>query len=78
SEFDYEIKTQLQVGDVFDLNILSVWFETSFFVGYTTFPQNYTVSPTLDGIGIHYSTFPGGPWNMSLSMGKTAVHKAGH
>ncbi|KAF8998948.1 hypothetical protein BDQ17DRAFT_1328548 [Cyathus striatus] len=66
NEFDYEIKTQLQVVD---LNILTVWFgkfETSFFVGYTTFPQNYTVSPTLDGIVIHYSAFPGGPWNVGL------------
>ncbi|KAF8986305.1 hypothetical protein BDQ17DRAFT_1335632 [Cyathus striatus] len=76
-EFNYEMKTQLQ-DHLSTLLLQFNRFKTSIFVGYTTFPQNYTISPTLDRTIIHYLTFLGGPLNVSLSMGKTALHKAGH
>ncbi|KAF8997968.1 hypothetical protein BDQ17DRAFT_1428658 [Cyathus striatus] len=73
NKFNYEMKTQLQVGNVFDLNIFTIWFETSFFVGYATFPQNYTVSPTLDRIVIHHSNFPGGCYDEGDMVNDTPV-----
>ncbi|KAF9003567.1 hypothetical protein BDQ17DRAFT_1409013 [Cyathus striatus] len=68
TELEYEMKTQLRVGDVFDLNIFTVGF-----VG-TGLHINF---PTLDGIVLLDLSFPGGTAN-HYNLGKTAVHEACH
>ncbi|KAF9003565.1 metalloprotease [Cyathus striatus] len=77
TELEYEMKTQLRIGDVFDLNIFTVGFVGTGLLGVATFPAEYIDFPTLDGIVLRDSSFPGGTAN-HYNLGKTAVHEAGH
>jgi hypothetical protein len=46
-------------------------------LGWATFPWNLASNPTMDGIVIHYASFPGGslaPYN----LGGTGSHESGH
>jgi len=46
-------------------------------LGWATFPWNLASNPTMDGIVIHYQSFPGGPL-APYNLGGTASHEAGH
>jgi hypothetical protein len=47
------------------------------FLGYGTFPLNYTIRPWADGVVILYSTLPGGTMP-NINLGKNLVHEVGH
>jgi hypothetical protein len=46
-------------------------------LGWATFPWNLAGNPNMDGIVIHYQSFPGGPL-APYNLGGTASHEAGH
>lgn len=71
------MKQSLRVGNARVLNIYSVGFKESSFLGYATFPWEYENDPKNDGVVILYSTVPGGtmtPYN----LGRVLTHEVGH
>jgi len=68
------LKTPTHEGDQRTLNI---WSTNTSFLGYATFPWDFTSAPKLDGIVIQWGSLPGGPI-ANFNEGKTASHEAGH
>ncbi|KAG8860467.1 hypothetical protein FRB91_002817 [Serendipita sp. 411] len=71
------MKKQLRVGGAETLNVYSVGLQTSQFLGYSSFPQNYNGNKLNDGILITYDVLPGGKWTQ-YNIGRTLTHEVGH
>jgi len=79
SDLEYEMKSQLRVGDSTSLNVYlgKPGAPDENLLGYATFPWDYQYDPSGDGIVILYSTLPGGDAD-HYNQGKTLTHEAGH
>lgn len=74
------MKKALRHGGKVDLNIYTVGFRSSDTVGllgYSTFPWEYSSSPTDDGVVVLFSSLPGGSIK-NYNLGHTVSHEAGH
>lgn len=58
-------------------NALNIWVVDFRYLGIATFPWDYAANPSIDGIRVHYSSFPGGSAT-NYDQGETATHEAGH
>jgi len=58
-------------------NALNIWVVDFRYLGIATFPWDYAASPSIDGIRVDYSSFPGGSAT-NYNLGETATHEAGH
>ncbi|KAG8822109.1 hypothetical protein FRC17_009652, partial [Serendipita sp. 399] len=71
------MKAALRVGGPETLNIYTVGLQSSRFLGWATFPQNYNGDKSGDGVVITYDTLPGGTWPQ-YNLGTTLTHEVGH
>ncbi len=69
-------KFALRKGAARDLNIYTAE-PGSGFVGYATFPVDYSAAPNLDGVVMLHSAMPGGS-STPYNLGDQAVHQVGH
>lgn len=58
-------------------NALNIWVVDFKYLGIATFPWDYAANPSIDGIRVDYSSFPGGS-AANYDLGETATHEAGH
>ncbi len=58
-------------------NALNIWVVDFKYLGIATFPWDYASNPSIDGIRVHYASFPGGSAT-NYDQGETATHEAGH
>ncbi len=58
-------------------NALNIWVVDFRYLGIATFPWDYAANPSIDGIRVDYSSFPGGSAT-NYDLGETATHEAGH
>ena len=58
-------------------NALNIWLVDFSNLGIATFPWDYSKSPSIDGIRVHYDSLPGGSI-ANFNLGETATHEAGH
>lgn len=75
STAEAQAKAALRVGGAATLNIYSSG--ACGYLGWATFPWQYSSAPSKDGVVILYSSVPGGtasPYN----LGDTATHEVGH
>ena len=72
---DRAMKNALHQGSGDDLNIYSC--VPGPYLGFATFPSNYSSQPNLDGVVILYSSLPHGG-EPNYDEGDTATHEVGH
>jgi hypothetical protein len=58
-------------------NALNIWVVDFKYLGIATFPWDYASQPSIDGIRVHFESFPGGSAT-NYDQGETATHEAGH
>ena len=76
STAEREAKAALRQGTADDLNIYSA-NPGGGYLGWATFPSDYSQRPSADGVVVLYGTLPGGdavPYN----LGDTGTHEVGH
>ncbi len=56
---------------------LNIWLVDFNYLGIATFPWDYSRSPGIDGIRVHYDSLPGGGI-ANYNLGETTTHEAGH
>jgi hypothetical protein len=76
SSTESSMKSALRQGSADDLNLYTC-VPSGGVLGFSTFPSDYSSSPTLDGVVVLYSTFPGGA-STPYNLGDTVVHEVGH
>jgi Pregnancy-associated plasma protein-A len=72
---EFQMKSALRIGDASTLNIYTN--AAAGFLGYATFPWDYSSFPTDDGVVVLFDSLPGGdaaPYN----LGDTGTHEVGH
>lgn len=69
-------KRALRKGGKADLNIYTGSLPGGL-LGWATFPSSYSRYPLMDGVVLHFATFPGGAY-APYNLGDTAVHEIGH
>jgi cysteine-rich repeat protein len=74
-----DMKTALRKGGVGDLNLYfaALGVNGRGLLGWSTFPQDYSKDPIMDGVVVLTDTLPGGP-AAPYNLGATAVHEIGH
>jgi hypothetical protein len=75
SAIELEAKTALRRGGPETLNIYTV--DGAGYLGWATFPNWYTASPSDDGVILDWRSLPGGGY-ANYSLGDTATHEVGH
>jgi len=76
SSAEYNAKNSLHIGGADFLNIYTANLSGGL-LGWATFPWDYSGAPAMDGVVVHYGSFPGGfasPYN----LGDTTTHEVGH
>ena len=58
-------------------NALNMWLVNFKWLGIATFPWDYSKSPAIDGVRVHYASLPGGEIE-NYNLGETATHEVGH
>lgn len=76
SSTESSMKSALRQGSADDLNLYTC-VPSGGVLGFSTFPSDYSSNPTLDGVVVLYSTFPGGS-SSPYNLGDTVVHEVGH
>ena len=71
-----QAKKALRKGDAKTLNVYFVRPKDNY-LGWSTYPWDYSANPLEDGIVINIDALPGSPIS-SFSEGKTLVHESGH
>ncbi|KAF8637830.1 hypothetical protein AX17_002460 [Amanita inopinata Kibby_2008] len=72
------LKTQYRRGGALTLNVYTVSFaKVPGLLGYATFPWNYALDKTNDGVVIQWQTLPGGSYP-NYDEGATLIHEIGH
>jgi len=74
------LKKTLRKGNASTLNVYTVGLaegDGQGLLGYATFPMDFAVNQTNDGVVILYSTLPGSTSD-KYNLGRTLVHESGH
>jgi hypothetical protein len=75
SAAESQMKNALRVGTADDLNLYTTG--GGGYLGWATFPNEYTARPKMDGVVVYWATLPGSNY-APYNEGDTGTHEAGH